>query len=688
MLGTRCLLLGLLASIALAPTAGAAPPNNDAFGNAQLIDGALPLEVTGTNVDATGEPGEPKHAGTDGGASVWFRWTPSVDMGVRLATCGSDLDTLLAVYTGAAPAALTEVASNDQWCGNGSEVGFFALAGTTYSIAVDGWRGAQGEFALSLAPELTPNDRFADAQLIEGSPPLQLLGSTYSADAEPGEVVPSQFNIHTVWYRWTPPEPGPVAIQACSRDMFVLPQVFVGTRLDDLTEVDGSYDGICPLDQIGLRYRFSATAGQAYQIQVPADWTGVFRLRIPVLPSNDQFADAEPLTGSTPITVTGTNVDAGFEQVEPYHAGTGGLTSVWYRWTAPFTGPATVDTCESELDTVLAVYTGASLDALQPVGADDDSCGDGSRVPFLAHAGTTYAIAVDGFPDARGRTAGNFRLTVVQPPLPAVPELALVATNPPSPAGDNTPRVVGTAPEGATVRVYRDDPTCTGQPAATGSAADLSGTGVAVTVREDATSLLRATATVGDQTSACSAPLAYVEDSTSPAAPELLGTDGPRVRGRAQAGALVHVYADQATCAGSPVAVGSAAELEGAGLALAVQGTAPVRLRATASDAGGTSPCSSALAYAPQTPRCAGRPVTIVGTPRGETLRGTPRADVIAGLGGDDTLRGLAGDDVLCGGRGDDRLRGGSGDDHLSGGPGHDDLEGGRGADTPRSAGR
>jgi Ca2+-binding RTX toxin-like protein len=82
------------------------------------------------------------------------------------------------------------------------------------------------------------------------------------------------------------------------------------------------------------------------------------------------------------------------------------------------------------------------------------------------------------------------------------------------------------------------------------------------------------------------------------------------------------------------------------------------------------------------TPRCFGRPATIVGTGASETLRGTPRADVIVGLGGGDLLDGRGGNDLICGNGGADVLLGGAGSDKLSGGAANDELVGGRGTDT------
>ncbi len=79
--------------------------------------------------------------------------------------------------------------------------------------------------------------------------------------------------------------------------------------------------------------------------------------------------------------------------------------------------------------------------------------------------------------------------------------------------------------------------------------------------------------------------------------------------------------------------------------------------------------------------RCAGRRVTIVGTPRADRIRGTSRRDVIAALGGNDVVRGLGRNDVICGGAGRDTLAGGPGADLLRGETGADLLRGGPGRD-------
>ena len=120
--------------------------------------------------------------------------------------------------------------------------------------------------------------------------------------------------------------------------------------------------------------------------------------------ANDNFANAATLTG-TSATANGTTVEATRENAsgEPDSCvgadcpGFEGGHTVWYSWTAPSSGSATVDTCTASIDSVLAVYTGSALNALTRVVNANNLCptGFGSTVTFDATGGTTYKIGVD-----------------------------------------------------------------------------------------------------------------------------------------------------------------------------------------------------------------------------------------------------------------------------------------------------
>ncbi|MBA3354817.1 MAG: hypothetical protein H0U18_02530 [Pyrinomonadaceae bacterium] len=138
------------------------PPANDNFAAAVLLNSSSG-SVTGINVGATGEAGEPDHAGvtSSGRKSVWYTWTASGSGQTTFNTQGSSYDTILGIYTGGSVNALSLIGSNDDVDTNAdllySSVTFAAGAGTTYRIAVDGFQGETGSITLNwTGPAPTP----------------------------------------------------------------------------------------------------------------------------------------------------------------------------------------------------------------------------------------------------------------------------------------------------------------------------------------------------------------------------------------------------------------------------------------------------------------------------------------------------------------------------------------------------
>ena len=130
------------------------------FANRIAITGTN-VVVTGSNVGATKESGEPFHAGIFGGASVWWEWTAPSNGTVTISTAGSSFDTLLGVYSGSVVSGLVELAGNDDDPDLSvltSKVVFDVVANQTCQIAVDGYGGATGNVRLSvqLGPRTPP----------------------------------------------------------------------------------------------------------------------------------------------------------------------------------------------------------------------------------------------------------------------------------------------------------------------------------------------------------------------------------------------------------------------------------------------------------------------------------------------------------------------------------------------------
>ena len=109
------------------------------------------------------------------------------------------------------------------------------------------------------------------------------------------------------------------------------------------------------------------------------------------------------------------------EDLEPFHAGSEPVTSVWLKWQAPASGIATFDTRGSNFDTTLGVYTGGALGELTERVSDADSGGFlTSRVRFNTVKGEIYSIAVDGFNGATGDVVLSWLVDETEAVLPVI----------------------------------------------------------------------------------------------------------------------------------------------------------------------------------------------------------------------------------------------------------------------------
>jgi hypothetical protein len=268
--------LGCLAALALLlalpSSAAAVPPANDDFDDAQEMTG-LPTEATGSNVDATREPGEPTHGHSNGAHSIWFKWTAPRDVGVtlRFASCAPSptdyVSAIAAVYEQTVTFGLVPVMHT-----------FRAVAGQTYFVAVDTPRGSSPH--ANICVRLVPgpaNDDFTTATPLSGFPASasQRPGSDEGlATREPGEPTheggftnssptPSQ---GSVWFSWTAPGDGLVRVRLCGYGVL---GVYTGERVDALTRLATrhSRDRGCGA-LAGGSLMVNAAEGQDYRIAV------------------------------------------------------------------------------------------------------------------------------------------------------------------------------------------------------------------------------------------------------------------------------------------------------------------------------------------------------------------------------------------------------------------------------------
>ena len=266
------------------------------------------------------------------------------------------------------------------------------------------------EARLRISAEDLGNDNFVSAVALSAGLPLTLFGSNANATSESNEP-PHAGNSggRSIWWRLAPTSSfRRITIDTQGSDFDTLLAVYTGSSVGALSELAANDDA-----GSNLSSRVDVDVPAFVSVYIAVDGyhdpernsiaSGSVRLNLSLAspPVNDHLADASSLTG-LPVAATGTNRNATREEpFEPFHAGIQGGGSVWWRWTAPVSELVRVATVGSNFDTLLAIYTGSSVGALNEIAANDDADLENgiltSEVSFNAQAGETYSIAVDGF---------------------------------------------------------------------------------------------------------------------------------------------------------------------------------------------------------------------------------------------------------------------------------------------------
>lgn len=215
------------------------------------------------------------------------------------------------------------------------------------------------------------------------------------------------FVVRSLWWRWTAPAAGRLTIDTVGSPLDTAIAVFTGSTLDRLSCVAANNDTATGYTarvsfQVGAGMTFAISAGSA---PPPSQSYGNVILRLnlatnsdfPPVVGEDNFNRRGELTGTQSLGLASTLM-AGVQVSEP-PAGKSG--SVWWKWTAPVTGPVTIDTHGSDFPTLLSTYTGDDIARLQLVHSSDHAMGETlSQVSFSAQAHRTYQLRV--------RTSENF----------------------------------------------------------------------------------------------------------------------------------------------------------------------------------------------------------------------------------------------------------------------------------------
>lgn len=249
--------------VLLWPAIALAAPPNDHFADREKLEGALPIEVTRSNVGATEEEGESLPGLAPAGRSVWFEWEAESDGWITVGACDADFPAIVGVLVGSDLASLTPVASGNRDegpdCRNSArQYTFMAEGGTAYAIAVDG-NGfhfseppdTEGEFPLRIEQRPPPaNDDFAEAaglagQFFAGGADrfyrAEARGYNWGASKESGEPDHNgDVGGASVWYSWTAPADGIAQVGVCCGFGGLL-GVYRGASVGSLTELTSGY---------------------------------------------------------------------------------------------------------------------------------------------------------------------------------------------------------------------------------------------------------------------------------------------------------------------------------------------------------------------------------------------------------------------------------------------------------------
>ncbi|MDX2200342.1 MAG: hypothetical protein SF069_15385 [Phycisphaerae bacterium] len=389
-------------------------PANDACADALPV--TLGSVINGSNTCATAD-GQYSCANIFS-RDLWYSYTPTCDHVLRLDTCSTTWDTVLAIYTGSC-GALTQMQCNDDTpgCGNnrGSVIEIPVVAGTRYliSVAQFGAGAAAGNFVLNVNSVEPLRDTCATAQPIVNGP--------HSFNAECASAPSARYcnapplNRPGYWFSYTASCTGQVIVDICDAEGVsgAWLSAFSGscTSLSCVGAQQLSALSVCP--QSTEAFSFDATQGATYYIcyaPPPGDSPRSGTITItPVRPENDFCLDATLVANGTYFENTRCATVDGAASCGI----SSGTPDVWYRWDAVCDGRLSLDTCGSELDTVLSVYGGSCQERVELACNDDASfCPEfirASRLELLVAGGESLWIRVSGFNGG----VGAFQLNVL-----------------------------------------------------------------------------------------------------------------------------------------------------------------------------------------------------------------------------------------------------------------------------------
>jgi len=339
-------------------------PANDDCQNAKPVGNVTNLAFDTTSATFDG----PGHVMIS--PNIWYVYTAPQTCGVTVSLCGSQFDTMLAVYDGSScyPAQTDLLDYSDDGCdGRQSLLTFAATFGHDYLIEIGGYSDSDfGAGVISIYCEGQQNGSLTNDNCQNAKPVGNVTNLGFDITSATFDGPGYFMNSPNIWYCYTATCTGNVTVNLCGSSYDTELAVYKGCSCYPVPSSLIKYnDDDCAYQS---RVTFAATAGEKYLIEIGGDVfltsEGVMSIRCegeeppspppppPHRPQNDDCQNAKPVGNVTNLPFDTSN--ATFDG--PGHYVTS--PNIWYNYTATCTGDATVSLCNSKYDTKLAIYKG------------------------------------------------------------------------------------------------------------------------------------------------------------------------------------------------------------------------------------------------------------------------------------------------------------------------------------------
>ncbi|MCU0794505.1 MAG: hypothetical protein MUF31_01075 [Akkermansiaceae bacterium] len=207
--------------------------------------------------------------------------------------------------------------------------------------------------------------------------------------AEPGEPAHAGSPAAASrWFRWLAPASSPVRFQEYLNGNASRIAIYTGNAVNALTLVA---QGTKSVD-------FPASANTIYHLAIDSPGGDVIGLETFPVGGADQRVDAEIIPSDLPRKIQGNNLFASAETSEvDWHPTIHPTASVWWKWTAGFSGAVVIDARRSNFEPRITVYQSLG-------GGQNIRVGSGfNSTAFLVEEGEEYFMSFDNSTYGPGR---------------------------------------------------------------------------------------------------------------------------------------------------------------------------------------------------------------------------------------------------------------------------------------------